>query len=288
MMLLRLGDETLDLSDHATGGVYVAKVDIGAPAVREVAYELPDRDGVLDQTAFVGARLITLSGQVIASAAAGTRQQILDRLQSFCRPGTRPTLTIALNDDEPRTIGLRPDQCASPIERPGRCPFAASFKAPDPRFYSADPDGDLVVSSVTVYPPVSLALGRGYPLVFPRVYPSGWGGSGTAVAAVAGDYPTWPIHTIFGPCTNPTISTGPGAVVDFATLTLGNGDYLTIDTAARAVWLNGDRAADRYATLDVTTTQWAPLQPGDTTITFDADSFAAPCQLRTNWTDAYL
>lgn len=288
MLLLTLGDDTLDLSDYETTGVYVAKVDIGAPAVREVAYDLPDRDGTLDQTAFVGARLITLSGQIIASPTAGTRQEIVDRLSLFCRPGARPTLTVALGDDVPRTIGLRGDQCAAPIERPGRCPFAASWKAPDPRFYAAGPDGTPVVSSVTVYPPVSAASGRAYPLVFPRVYPSGWGGSGTALASVAGDYATWPTHTIFGPCTNPTVSTGPNAVVDFATLTLASGDYLTIDTAARAVWLNGDRAADRYSTLDVTTTRWGPLEPGDTTITFNAESFAAPCQLRTDWTDAYL
>ena len=292
MLLLRLGTETLDLSDHEANGVYVAKVDIGAPAVRDVAYDLPDRDGVLDQTAYVGGRLITLSGQIIAGPVAGTRQEILDRLSFFCRPGARPTLTVALNDDVPRTIGVRGDQCAAPIERPGRCPFAASFKAADPRFYAADAAGDPVVDRVTVYPPMSTSQGRAYNLVFPRVYPSSWGGSGFAVAHVSGDYPTWPTYTIRGPCTNPIVSmtdaAGHASAVAFSTLTLGIGDYVTVDTAARAVWLNGDRNADRYSTLDVTRTKWGPIYPGNTTVSFNAATFSSPCQLDVAWTDAYL
>lgn len=292
VLKLSLDGETLDLSDWAANGVYVAKVDIGAPAVREVAYDLPDRDGQLDQTAFVGARLITLSGQVIASAAAGTRQEILDRLQRFCRPGTRPTLTIALNDDQPRTIGLRPDQCASPIERPGRCPIAASWKAPDPRFYAATSDGQPVHGSITVYPPMSSSQGRAYNLAFARQYPSAWGGSGFAVATVAGSAATWPTHRIDGPATNPVITTtdaaGNTSRIDFASLTLAIGDYVELDTAARTVWLNGDPAADRYSTLDFAATRWGPLYPGSTTIAFNADAFAAPSQLVTSWQPAYI
>jgi hypothetical protein len=292
MLLLRLGDDTLDLSDYTNNGVFVGKVDIGAPAVREVAYDLPDRDGTLDLTTYVGARLITLSGQIIASPAAGTRQQILDRLSFYCRPGSRPTLTVKLNDDVPRTIGLRGDQCAAPIERPGRCPFAASWKAPDPRFYAAGPDGQPAVSSVTVYPPMSATQGRAYDLVFPRIYPSNWGGSGLAVLDVAGDYPTWPTYKIFGPCTNPIIRTsdpaGNASCVAFTALTILTDDYVEIDTAARTVRLNGDPVADRYSTIDVTRTIWGPLHPGDPTVTFNAATFAAPSQLLVEWTDAYL
>lgn len=287
MLLLELDGQALDLSDYATTGIYVAKVDIGAPAVREVLSDLPDRSGTLDQTAHVGARLITLSGQIIASAAAGTRQQILARLTRYCYPGSRPTLTVALNDDIPRRIGLRPDQCAAPIDRPGRCPFAASWKAPDPRFY------DLTAHTVTTYPPVSGTQGRGYDLVFPRVYPAGWGGAGYTTVLVAGDFPTWPTHRLYGPATNPTIRVlaDPGAVeaseIAFSSLTLDNNDYLDIDTQARAVWLNGNRALDRYSTIDVTKTHWAPLTPGYQSIVLAAAGFAQPMQLETTWSDAY-
>lgn len=292
MLLLRLGAETLDLSDYDTNGVYVAKVDVGQPAVREVISDLPDRDGVLDQTAYVGGRLVTLSGRIIASATAGTRQEIIDRLSLFCRPGVRPTLTIALNDDVPRTISLRGDQCAAPIDRPGQCPFAASWKAADPRFYAADENGNPVVSSVTVYPPMSASQGRTYNLTFSRVYPSSWGGSGTAPIAVAGDYVTWPTLTIRGPCSNPVVTTDDGdghvAVVAFSSLTLAVGDYVTVDTSTRAVWLNGDRNADRYSTIDVTRTVWGPLYPGAGTVAFNAATFASPSQAAIAWTDAYL
>lgn len=286
MLLLELDGQALDLSDFATNGIYVAKVDIGAPAVREVVSDLPDRSGTLDQTAHVGGRLITLSGQIIASATAGTRQEIMARLTRYCYPGSRPTLTVALNDDDPRRIGLRPDQFAAPIDRPGRCPFAASWKAPDPRFY------DVTAHTVTTYPPVSAAQGREYNLVFPRVYPAGWGGSGYTTILVAGDFPTWPTHKLYGPATNPTIRVlGPGSVetsrVAFNTLTLDNNDYLEIDTQARAVWLNGDRTADRYSTLDVTRTKWGPLVPGYQSVVLSATAFGEPCQLETTWNDAF-
>jgi hypothetical protein len=54
------------------------------------------------------------------------------------------------------------------------------------------------------------------------------------------------------------------------------------------VWLNGDAGADRYSTLDFTTTRWGPLYPGSTTIRFNADAFAAPAQLDVTWQPAYL
>jgi hypothetical protein len=288
VLLLRLGAETLDLSDYDTTGVYVAKIDVGQPAVREVIADLPDRDGVLDQTAYVGGRLVTLSGRIVASATAGTRQQIIDRLSLFCRPGVRPTLTIALNDDVPRTIGLRGDQCAAPIDRPGQCPFAASWKAPDPRFYAADVDGGPVVNAVTLLPPISVAQGRVYPLTFPRGYPSGWGGTGQVDIDIDGSTSTHPRFTVRGPCTNPVITLNTGLVVAFSTLNLSGTDYVVIDTAARTVIANGDPGDDRYSTLDVTRTRWMPATPGTNRLTFTAATFAAPCTLRMEWTDAYI
>jgi Siphovirus-type tail component, C-terminal domain len=286
VLVLQLGADTLDLSDYETNGLYVDTVDIGAPAVREVVNDAVDRHGTTDETAYFGARLITLSGTLIASEVAGTRQEILDRLRLFCRPGTRPTLTVALNDDVPRVITLRPDQCASPITAPGRCPFAAAWKAPDPRFYS------LALDSVVVYPPMSATGGRTYPLTFSRTYPSSWGGSGFADVTVAGDMATWATYRIDGPATNPVLTVtddaGHTSSVGFASLTLAVGDYITVDTDTKTVYLNGDPAADRYSTLDVLTTRWGPLWPGHNRITFDAAAFAASCQLTATWRPAYL
>jgi len=281
VLLLTLDTDTLDLSDYDSNGLFVDKIDLGTPKVRDVTWDLVDRDGTGDETAYIGSRVISLSGQIIASATAGTRQEILDRLRRFCHPATRPTLTIALNDDVPRVIGLRPDQCGAPIDTPGRCPFAATWVAPDPYFY------DTTSNTVTTYPAASASSGRVYNLVFPRVYPSGWGGAGYSTVSVAGDMPTWATFTIYGPCTNPVVSVDTGCVVAFASLTLGSTDYVTIDTLNRLVWLNGDPTADRYTTLDVTRTTWAPLLPDENTVSFSAPTVASPAQLVTEWTDAY-
>jgi hypothetical protein len=292
MLLLAHGGDTLDLSDYETNGIYVGKVDIGSPAVREVSNDVVDADGVADETQFIGARVLSLSGTLVASATAGTRQEILARLQRFCDPGIRPTITIALNDDEPRVATLRPEGCAAPIERPGTCTFAAAWRIPDPRFYVGDGTGAAVWEQVTVYPPASVSQGRAYNLAFPRIYPSAWGGSGFVGVTVEGAAPTWPTHTIYGPATNPIVTitddTGHTSVVAFNALTLAIGDYLTIETELRAVYLNGDRNADRYSTIDVTRTIWGPMYPGANTVRFNADAFAAPAVLVTAWRSAYL
>jgi hypothetical protein len=292
MLLLADGDDTLDLSDYETNGIYVAKVDIGSPAVREVSNDMVDADGTADETQFIGSRVLSMSGTIVATSTAGTRQEILARLQRFCHPGIRPTITIAMNDDEPRVATLRPEGCAAPIERPGTCTFAAAWRIPDPRFYTGDGTGGAVWETVTVYPPASVNQGRTYDLAFPRHYPSAWGGSGFADVIEAGAAPTWPTHTIYGPVTNPIVTItddrGHTSVVAFTGFVLAIGDYLTVETETRSVYLNGDRNADRYSYIDVTRTVWGPMYPGPNRVQFNADNFAAPSKLETAWRSAYL
>jgi hypothetical protein len=165
--------------------------------------------------------------------------------------------------------------------------FQVSWVAPNPVAYS------LVQQSAIVAPQQSATIGgRTYPLTYPRTYPAaGPGGSGLGTMTNNGDYPTWPLFRIFGPCTNPAVYwvTPPGGAVVFGGgLAVAAGDYLEVDTFAQTALINGLAGSSRYSSLDFTQTVWQPFYQGATTIRFAPATFSAPCQLDVFWKDASL
>ena len=197
-------------------------------------------------------------------------------------PSVRPTLIVGLNDEDPRRITLRADQHSAPFSRPGSAAFACTWRSADPRFYA------LESSQVTVLPPLPLTAGRRYDLTYDREYPAGYGGSGTALVTNRGSVATWAGLRIDGPITNPSLANlETGEVMAFL-IDIARGDYLVVDTEARAVYLNGDPGADRYANVDVARTTWFPLRPGGNELRLAASAYATPAQATIRWTDAYL
>jgi hypothetical protein len=277
--------DSLDLMDQANG-YRVATLDIGFPTVREVKAALPTRDGDYDTTSLLGPSVVTISGSLVPSPA-GSRQSALAVLAHWLQPRIRPRLVYAVDAGAtPLSIGLRGSQLAAPYSNPAVSAFSASWVAPNPVSYSLD------VDTVTIYPQsTSTPGGRAYPLTFPRTYPAaGAGGSGQGTIQNDGDYPTWPVFTIYGPCTNPAIYwvTPPGPAIVFTGLTINAGDYLKVDTFAQTALINGLTGSSRYANLDFTQTSWAPCYAGATVIRFAPASFSAPCQLVATWNDASL
>ena len=281
MLRLELGTERLDLDDH-DNGIIVAVVDPGWPETREEVYALPDRDGVADYTRFMGQRVISLTGTVDETPTSGTRQQILDRLRRYCVPNVRPTLIVGLNDEAPRRIVLRADQHSAPISRPGSAAFACTWRSADPRFY------DLEASRAVVLPPMAPDAGRTYDLVFDREYPEGYGGAGVVAVSNRGDVDTWPTFRFYGPLTDPSLTNLDTAEAVAFNIAIADGDYLVVDTEVRAVYLNDDPGADRYANVRVGATTWFPLRPGLSQLRLSASAYTTPAQASIEWTDAYL
>lgn len=281
-LALVLGADTLDLMDRATNGLAISEINIGMPDIREVLEPVPGADGNADYTALYGTRVISLTGMAFP-AAIGSRQAALAQLLRFTRPNTRPQLVYQFDADTvPRVVTLRSSDWTAPVNTPGLSAFTVAFKA-------ASPVAVGLTTNVQTFPPLANFNGRTYPRTYNLTYPAGYGGAGIATVTTAGDYQTWPVIRMFGPLTNPTLvwQDGSGQIV-FTGLTVNQGDYLQIDTAAKTVNLNGDPNANRYSFLDFTQTVWAPLQPGDNVLRFSATSANAPAIVEIDWSDAWL
>jgi len=278
--------ESLDLMDQANG-YRVESFELGFPTVRAVTSPLPTRDGDYDTTALFGPRTVTVAGSLIPSQM-GVRQQAWQTLAHWLQPRLRPQLVYQIDPGMPQyAIGLVGATLAAPFTNPAVSKFQASWVAPNPAGYST------VQNSFTIQPQSTSAVsGRTYPLTFPRTYPAPpAGGSGIGTVTNNGDFPTWPIFRIFGPCTGPAVRwvTPAGPAVVFTTgLSINAGDYVEVNTANQTAYVNGLTTADRYSYLDFTQTTWQPFYAGQTTIRFAPATWSSPAQLLVLWNDATL
>lgn len=285
---LVLGSNTLDLDDWSTHGIVVNKVDLGFPQPREVVTNLPGVDGNYDETAFLGTRVVTLTGS-LGRGSDGSRSHGMALLAPFLAPSARPQLVFSLDEDRPdRALTLRAADFTAPIAGGESAVFSISWKCPDPIAYG------LITNQVTIPPNVGTIGGRAYPRTFPTTYPASIGGGGTAYIINAGDYISWPKLHIFGPCTNPAVywldntGTRTGTQVVFIGISLADGDYLAVDTRAQTVTLNDDVAANRYSFLDFAHTKWGPLQAGYNRLQFSSVSATEPALTYVLWQDTAL
>jgi hypothetical protein len=278
---------SLDLMQYAQNGIAISQKDLGAPTVREVTYDRAASDGTDDQTRYLGQRVVAITGKCF-NTLSRSRTAAFDLLTPFLDPQARCKLQYQFDSDQAggyrELRNLRIAQFTRLASSPTAFDFQVQWKA-DPVSY------DTSQSSITLTPTGLTGVGRTYSLIFPRVYPTATGSS-PGVAVSNGTYKTWPIYRIYGPCTNPQVQSVPanglqsGLVV--LNLTIASGQYVEIDTLARTVMLGGPTGSSRYNTVNFPQTVWAPLQPGNNTITFTAGAASNPCSLTTLWSDAFL
>ena len=79
----------------------------------------------------------------------------------------------------------------------------------------------------------------------------------------AGNYPSYPVFTITGPVTNPTVTLQSTGEYFTVTTTLASTDTLVIDMKAGTVILNG--TATRYGSVAIGST-WFAITPGSQSI----------------------
>lgn len=107
---------------------------------------------------------------------------------------------------------------------------------------------------------------------------------GTLTLQNEGTFNSSPIIRIDGPVTNPrveSITQGKTLALD---ITVGVGEYLTIDTELRTVLL--DDTASRYNAL-TTTSQWFDLSPGENEVRFQASTPTA-ATMTIAWRSAWV
>ena len=272
---LEVGADTLTLSE--ANGWFVQSLDVGFPAVRQVADVRADADGTYDSTQYFGARTVSM-----VVRALGDRRASFEELSKFLRPSTRPILFYTVDGTE-RRLRLRPNgRSSSFVGSPNSQEFLAQWVAPDGVIEAA-------VASVAVAQASSGGeAGRTYDLTFDRVYAATSPvGSVTAVnagTASAQDF----VISLFGPCTNPRFENlTTGQQIRFVT-TLTAGQFLEINVRDRTVRLNGLVAQNRYNTLDFATSQWFDLPPGESLLRYRPDTITAGAFARVGFRSSWI
>lgn len=275
------GLDPFELTDD--NGFTVASINLGFPVVRTVSAARPDADGEDESTQFFGARAVSLSGFAYSTDTVG-RQAVLDRLAAFQRPGVDVYLYFTFEDAE-RRMRLRASQLGATISRPVFAPVQVSWRAPDGIQEAVDETVETAGASADV------EAGRDYDLVYPRVYPASTP-VGTFTVTNEGTVNVSPVLRLYGPCTNPRIENQTtGQALEFTAnggVTLASGEYVEVDVKERTVRLNGDATQSRYNRLDVSSSEWWQLVPGDNDLRYYPETFTSPASAEVRFRSAWL
>ncbi|MEB0288677.1 phage tail family protein, partial [Cryobacterium sp. 10S3] len=205
-------------------------------------------------TQFYGMRLITLTGFIFGTPALleSTRQAF----EAAVSTGSI-LLTITTNAGNQYVINCYLDALDIPINRSAtKAPFNLTLIAPDPTIYDNSAGGLQTASLVPV-----TGGGVTWPIAWTPVV---WapGGLPTTITNT-GNLATYPMITLTGPATNPTITNiSTGQFFSIQGLTTTGTDVIVIDMLNRTVLLNGGPILT-YVTV---TSSWFPLLSGSNSI----------------------
>lgn len=234
------------------------------PDVDTATAQRSGQDGAFVFGDFFKERVMTFTGRVKADAAG--IQSALSVLRAAFAPavnGSQKSLIFQLPelgevyipDAKPSSMRYTLTAIETAV---GFADFIATITAGDPRIYSTEEH-----TVVTTGPPGG---GVVFPITFPLVFTAP--GGNYITVNNAGNYRAPLRATFIGPLTNPGLVNAETGEVMQVMATLGLGDVMIIDTAARTVFLNG---ASAYATL-TSLSSFLYLVPGDNTLTTLSDS----------------
>lgn len=248
-------------------GFIVSQYDPGFPEIREVTQNYVGQNGVIDSTQYHGASLATLQF-VILGVAGRSRWDILGDVMYHMLPFRRSYVHWTLNDEggESRCQQFRVSKINRPVDKSNRLYVGASLVVPSGLIQSSE-----LVQARVGPSSVSAEIGRSYDLDHDRVYPASEPLGSTEITNL-GNSTAWPLIRIHGTCTNPRISNETsGLEYDFSGVALGSGEYIEIDTVNRTIV--NQAGISVMDDLDFTTSQWWGLDPGDSVLVFEPDSY---------------
>ena len=282
--------QTIQLENPA-GGWFCSNLDLGYPAVREVITNRPDADGAIDRTAYMGERVI--NAEIKAEAGAGAQiDAVASAFAPYMVPSARPVLHYIL--DRPgateRTLTLRGAGYSWGVVGAVERDIQLQWKAADPIVRAPNPNTSIAMAGA------SSGVGRGYPLLYSRIYPAGGGSPSTGTISSPGDVPVRPLLEIYGPISGPIVTftstdTTPVSKVAFvAAFRIDAGNYVQVDTVNKTAYLNGPNGPSELAWLDWFNTSWPvlPVNPASTTFNLTGGSTTGATQAQAVWQDGYL
>lgn len=258
------------LSDYQ--GVRTATLDDKTPAVRTSTEARTNADGEDDNTAYHGARAITLTMHLEGGVdGGGPVEDLIDMLAAYTTPNLRPYLyKDAQNGRAVRRIKLRGESLSAPRELPGYAAVQASWSAPSGVWESAVEVTVPIPAGATPEPGLVL------PTKLPHTFPESTI-TGSVGVLNYGNRPASPVMRLYGPCVNPKlVNITTGLQQSLIGLTLAADQYAEVDTVACTIRLNGRPAESLDAYRDWTNTAFWRLAPGLNSIRYTPASYGAP------------
>jgi hypothetical protein len=275
--ILLTADDLPDLAIDCTTGFVATDLQVGFPSVRPVVRSRALGDGAIDNSAFLGARAITLS--LTLDTTVGTPQSLIDRIMPFMAQTRRPRLSWRLGDTVNTGVGVD-NRWRSAVVRGVDAPLVIT----GPRYWT------VVLSFVTI----------GAYLESKDVHTT------TVTTAVGGPSPLVPI-TNSGTAPSPWVMTlvAPGASVinnyDFSlpTATLNvqaynllSGYTMEIDSLNRTALakVGGVVVDNIYPFIDSTYWEWSDLwfPPGTDNLQLSLSSPGYSVTATFTWRDSWL
>jgi hypothetical protein len=234
----------------------------GLPPIRSQDSDRGYNDGSYSGRDFYSGRQITLTIHTFASVGVSAQENFAT-LQTALLPqqqGTTPLYFQLSASDTTKVINARVRSRTTPIDPEytfGYIRSQITLFCPDPRYF------DTTVQTLTLNPePFS---GRAYDRTYSLSYGAG-SNTNTGTITNAGRVTTYPLITINGPATLPTVgnqTTNQSLTINY---TLAVGDKLEIDLDAKQITLNGSAARNLLANGS----QWFGCAAGNSTIYFNA------------------
>ncbi|MFD9834507.1 MULTISPECIES: phage distal tail protein [Streptomyces] len=251
------------------------------PDIRSEDTERPGQNGDYTGPDYTGPRTIQLGLGLRADSPDELRDLVI-ALRAATQPQRQPAAVQLLDQDTLVYGKIRRRNIPYDAEYLWSTGTAAlEWYCADPYLYGLTEYS----ASTTAYSP---AAGRTYPMVYPRAYGAA-GQSGRISAFNGGASPAYPLLRLDGPVANPSIeqvNTGSGLTIDAS---LGEGEWLIIDTRTRAVLLNGSSPRRSWVRAGA---QWPLLQPGANEIAYRGSALPGspgqPSLLTLTWRDTSL
>lgn len=275
-----------DLDMLCASGWVLVDLQIGFPGQRPVVRSRALADGVIDDTAYLGQRAVTVTLRLDNTVT--TTQALVDLLMPFLSPRRRPTLTWSLpgSPGELRQLTLRGVDAPLVIAAPRYTTVVCSWVSE--QACAVDPTEQCV--SVSPNNPAE-EIGREYDLDFDRDYVETIPVGGVVVTNAGTCLSSWVI-TLTASMVNPSVTVN-GVDMSFTEnggLTLVTGQTLVIDQRERTVLLNGDPSQSRYDRLNFEDWSWddLALRPGPNLVRLQGSGFTASSLMTVCWRSSWL
>jgi hypothetical protein len=266
---VRLVDGVREMVLAPRAGLSLRSLTAPFPTVREVVEERTDDDGETDTTELFGARACSVDLLATVTPAAFENE-----LTRFLHPRLRPYLHVT--DDEwaqERRLKLRVSQFEAPltVELPAQMRrIQAQWKVPDGIWEAVS------LAQAQISADIPMGVGLSFPVTMPLAF-APTTATGSAMVSNVGGVPAHFVARLYGPCTAPRLmNQTTGEQLAFtASLVLGAGEYVEINTRNRTAYLLSKTSQSRLPFLDYGLSSWWRIEPGDQTIRYAPMSASA-------------